>query len=151
MFSVTITDWLGYTVVSTGSLTQVGAELGVTPEHGPAKASAVNFTVPVGKPVRLNTVLMLGATSRFVVTVKLPVALTSMQPTLPSAGTWLMAICAIPSVSSSGPEHPMPDPNPHAASTSALQPAKRFKNINASPPSDRLDEPARRQGRRGVS
>jgi hypothetical protein len=82
----------GVTLASTGALTHVGADVAVTPEHGPANASPTKLTVPVGRPVTSNVVLVMGTTSKLRVTVKVPVAVTVMHPTLPSPGTCVIAI-----------------------------------------------------------
>jgi len=118
----------GSTEASTGTLTHVGAVVAVTPAHAPENASPTKLTVPVGRPVTNRFVLSPGMTSKLRVTVKVPVAVISIQPTLPSVGTWVIATLAVPSASGVELEHAATDPS-HRAMRERERPVNRRWNI----------------------
>jgi hypothetical protein len=131
--SRTIAVCPGVREASTGALTHVGADVAVTPAHAPGNAFPTKLTVPVGRPVTKRFELSMGMTSKLRVTVNVPVAVIAIQPTLPSLGTCVIAMLALPSPSGVGLEHAAPAPSQRAVSARE-QPVNRRKIMVASCP-----------------
>jgi hypothetical protein len=98
MSSVTRTGGVTTTFAATGAaLTQFGTVPGATAEQLEPNATALKVSAPMGKPDIGTIVLAPTATSKPIVTDRVPVAVTWMH--VPSAGALVIAKRAVPTSS----------------------------------------------------